>query len=357
MKQLEPLVECVPNFSEGKNTRLIEKIIDAISGTPQLTLLDVDPGPGANRTVITMAGAPQAVTEAAFRSIQAAAQLIDLRRHSGAHPRIGATDVCPLIPLANITMEEVVALARALGERVGRELNIPVFLYEQAATAPHRRNLASIRAGEYEGLAAKMKLPEWQPDYGPSQPHPQAGATVIGARPFLIAYNVNLNTASVPIARAIAADVRESGRLLREGDPESGPLARDERGMPIRIPGMRRGLKAIGWYIEEYGCAQVSMNLTDISATHLAEAYEACRLCAAKRGVQVTGSELVGMVPLQVMLDSGRYLRRKLGLSKAATEEELVQTVVRELSLNVPVPFDARRKIIEYRMADLRAAG
>ncbi|RMD72303.1 MAG: glutamate formimidoyltransferase, partial [Bacteroidetes bacterium] len=261
------LIECVPNFSEGRNMDIIKQITDEIESVEGVKLLDVDPGKATNRTVVTFVGEPEPVVQAAFRAIRKAAELIDMSKHQGEHPRMGATDVCPLVPIANISMEEVAQWAHKLGEMVGRELEIPVYMYEYAATSPQRRNLADIRAGEYEGLPDKLNRPEWKPDYGPARFNPRTGATAIGARDFLIAYNVNLNTTSVRRANSVAFDVREKGRIKRKGDPITGEIVRDEHGNPVREPGMCKAVKAIGWYIEEYGIAQISMNLTNIEVT------------------------------------------------------------------------------------------
>ncbi len=348
------LLECVPNFSEGRNPEIIKQIAESIERVDGVFLLDVDPGKATNRTVMTFAGSPEAVVEAAFQAIKTAASLIDMTRHQGEHPRMGATDVCPLIPIEGLSMEEAAAWARRLGERVGKELNIPVFLYEYAASAPERRNLATIRSGEYEGLAAKLKDPAWAPDFGPAGFNERSGATVIGARDFLVAYNVNLNTTSSRRANAVAFDVREQGRILREGDPAAGPIVFDDHGEPVRIPGSCKSVKAIGWYIEEYGIAQVSMNLTNLSDTSLHEAFEACCASANNRGMRVTGSELVGMIPLNVLLAAGKYFLRKQQRSLGISEEEVIRIAIRSLGLDELTPFDPRQKILEYRLEDLR---
>lgn len=344
------LLECVPNFSEGRNPESIRLIAAAVERTPGVYLLDVDPGQGANRTVMTFAGAPESVLEAAFQAIRVAASVIDMRTQTGTHPRIGATDVCPLIPIEGLTMEETAELGRRLGKRVGEELAIPVFLYEESASALNRRNLATIRSGEYEGLPEKLKDPLWQPDFGPVSFHARAGATVIGARDFLVAYNVNLNTTSVHLAQQIAAVVREKGRLLRHLD--TGQPLRDEGGNLQRIPGACPGVKAIGWYIPEYGRAQVSMNLTNLSRTTVHTAFEACRKAAAVLGVEVTGSELIGMIPRRALLEAGVYFSEKKN-EVCISEEELMSTAVRALGLDELAPFDLRKKVLEYRLADL----
>ncbi|MFZ4426724.1 MAG: glutamate formimidoyltransferase [Saprospiraceae bacterium] len=348
------LIECVPNFSEGRNPEIIRQIAQSIEQTPGVFLLDVDPGKATHRTVMTFAGPPEAVVEAAFQAIKTAAALIDMRFHQGEHPRMGATDVCPLIPIEGVTMEEAVAWARVLGERVGRELGIPVFLYEKAASRKERVNLATIRSGEYEGLEKKLADPDWCPDFGPARFNERSGATVIGAREFLVAYNANLNTTSVRRANAVAFDVREQGRILRKGNPVTGPVVQDADGNPVRIPGSCRAVKAIGWYIEEYGIAQVSMNLTDLAQTSLHQAFEACCESAEKRGMRVTGSELVGMVPKKVLLDAGKYFLHKQERSKGISEEEIIRIAVRTLGLSELAPFDPRQKILEYRLEDLR---
>lgn len=344
------IIECVPNFSEGRDPAVIQAITDAIAAVGGVELLDVDPGKATHRTVVTFVGGPEAVIEAAFQGIKQAAARIDMRRHKGEHPRMGATDVCPLIPVSGITLEETAEWAKRLGERVGRELGIPVYLYEAAASRPERKNLATIRAGEYEGLADKMKQADWQPDFGPAAFNPTAGATVIGARDFLVAYNVNLNTTSERRANSVAFDVREKGRILREGNQVTGKVLTDAQGEPLRSTGMCKGVKAIGWFIEEYGVAQVSMNITDIGQTSLHEAYEACRKSAESRGLRVTGSELVGLVPLSVMLEAGRYYlglqQRSLGVS----EEELIKIAVKSMGLDELGPFDPQQKIIEYKL-------
>ncbi|NOT07222.1 MAG: glutamate formimidoyltransferase [Gemmatimonadales bacterium] len=346
------LIECVPNFSEGRNLDLIRQITARIESVEGATLLHVDPGQATNRTVVTFAGAPEAVVEAAFRAIAAAAELIDMRHHTGEHPRMGATDVCPLVPIAGITMEETARLARDLGERVGRELGIPVYLYEAAQPNPARKNLSVIRAGEYEGLPAKLQDPAWKPDFGPTAFNAKSGATVIGARDFLVAFNVNLNTTSTRRANAVAFDVRESGRPKREGNPLTGKIVTDAAGTPVMIPGTLRAVKAIGWYIEEYGIAQVSMNLTDLGVTPLHTAFdESCRAAQA-RGLRVTGSELVGLIPLKALLDAGRYFLQKQQRSAGVSETELLRLAVRSLGLDDLCPFDPRERIIEYRLKD-----
>ncbi|MBK6902779.1 MAG: glutamate formimidoyltransferase [Saprospirales bacterium] len=346
------LIECVPNFSEGRDMSLIKQITDQIESVPGVKLLDVDPGKATNRTVVTFVGEPEPVVEAAFLAIKKASEILDMRKHKGEHPRMGATDVCPLVPVSNISMEETARYAHQLAARVGRELDIPVYLYESAATRPERRNLADVRAGEYEGLPAKLALPEWKPDYGPSRFHARAGATVIGARDFLVAFNINLNTTSERRANSVAFDVREKGRIKRIGDPVNGEILYDEHGEPQREPGLLKSVKAIGWFIEEYGIAQISMNLTNISETPLHLAFEACAQSAESRGLRVTGSELVGLTPLKVLLDAGKYFLQKQRRSLGVSEEELIKIAVRSLGLDELGPFDPKKKIIEYLLED-----
>ena len=326
------LIECVPNFSEGNDMNIINQITDAMKTVEGISVIDVDPGKATNRTVVTMVGEPEAVCEAAFRAVKKASELIDMTRHKGAHPRFGATDVCPLIPVSDITMEETVEYARKLGERIGKELQIPVYCYEFAAFTT-------------EGSE------QWHPDFGPRELNAhtaKTGATAVGARNFLVAYNINLNTTSTRRANAIAFDVRERGRVKREGNPITGKPVKDENGKNVMIPGTLKSVKAIGWYIEEYGIAQISMNLTDISVTAVHEAFdEVCRK-AAERGIRVTGSELVGVIPLQAMLDAGRYFLRKQQRSTGISEKELIKIAVKSLGLDELYPFDPKKKIIEY---------
>ncbi|MBC7777823.1 MAG: glutamate formimidoyltransferase, partial [Phycisphaerae bacterium] len=345
---MKQLIECVPNFSEGRDPSIIKQITDAIEAVEGVKLLDVDPGAATNRTVVTFVGEPEAVVEAAFQAIRKACEVIDMSKHTGEHPRMGATDVCPLIPIANITMEETADWARRLGERVGRELDLPIYLYEAAASRPERQNLAVIRAGEYEGLPEKLANPDWKPDFGPAKFNAKSGATVIGARDFLIAYNVNLNTTSVRRANSVAFDVRENGRVLN--DPATGKPMKDASGEPLRQAGTLKGVKAIGWYIEEYGIAQVSMNITDIRATPLHLAFEECRQSADRRGMRVTGSELVGLVPLGVMLEAGRYFLKKQQRSVGVSEAELLKIAVKSMGLDELASFDPQQKIIEYNL-------
>ena len=343
---MEKIVECVPNFSEGRNKAVIQAIAQEIENTEGVMLLDVDPGAATNRTVITFIGSPEGVKEAAFRAIKKAAELIDMSKHHGEHPRIGATDVCPFVPVSGVTMEDCVQIAREVGKRVGEELGIPVYLYEEAATKPERKNLANIRKGEYEGLPEKLKDPEWKPDFGPAEFNPKTGATVIGAREFLIAYNVNLNTRDRKLAHEIALNLRESGRAKRDAE---GKIIRDENGKAIKIPGRLKGVKGVGWYIEEYGIAQVSYNITNYKITPVHVVFEESCKEAEKLGLRVTGSELVGLIPLQAILEAGRYFLHKQGHSRGVPDEELIHIAVKSLGLDDLGPFDPYQKIIEYR--------
>jgi len=347
----QPLVECVPNFSEGRDQTIIRQITAAIESVEGVWLLDVDPGQATNRTVVTFVGEPEPVIEAAVRAGRRAKELIDMRKHKGAHPRFGAMDVCPLVPVADITMDEVVKLAHRLGQRLGDELGISGYFYEYAARSEQRRNLADVRAGEYEGLPEKLAKPEWKPDFGPGTFDPGYGVTAVGARDFLVAYNVNLNTTSTRRANAIAFDVREKGRKKRIGHPLTGPVARDEHGNEIWIPGSLKCVKAIGWYIAEYGIAQISMNLTNLNVTPVHVAFdEVCRRAEA-RGVRVTGSELVGLIPLAALLDAGRHYLRKQQRSLGVSDDELIKIAVKSLGLNDLYPFKPEEKIIEYAIA------
>jgi glutamate formiminotransferase/formiminotetrahydrofolate cyclodeaminase len=352
---MQKLIECVPNFSEGRDLDIIRQITAAIESAAGVSLLDVDPGASTNRTVVTFVGTPDAVVEGAFRGIQKAAELIDMRKHKGTHPRMGATDVCPFIPVSNVSWEEAIACAKQLGKRVGDELKIPVYLYEKAAKDSARANLAVIRAGEYEGFSEKIKEPSWKPDFGPGVFNEKAGATAIGAREFLVAYNVNLNTKAVRRANAIAFDVRENGRVKTDDGTPSGKPVVDASGQPVRIPGMLKHLKAIGWYVEEYGIAQVSMNLTNIEETPLHAAFDACNEAASKRGLRVTGSEIVGMLPKKCLVDAGRYFLRKQKWSEGASEEVLIDMAIRSMGLSELKPFDPKEKIIELKMESAAA--
>lgn len=345
------LIECVPNFSEGNNLLIIKQITDQIESVPGIRLLDVDPGKATNRAVVTFVGSPEEVIEAAFLAIRKACEVIDMRHHKGEHPRFGATDVCPFVPVSGVTMEETAEYARILARRVGEELQIPVYCYEFAAFEEKRRNLANVRSGEYEGLPEKLKDPEWLPDFGPAEFIPRTGSIAIGARNFLVAYNVNLNTTSTRRANSIAFDIREAGRILREGDPVNGKVIKDETGEPIRIPGSLKKVKAIGWYIEEYGIAQISINLTDISVTPIHIAFEEVCTKALERGMRVTGSELVGLVPLEAMLEAGRYFLKKQQRSTGIPEREIIKIAVKSLGLDDLKPFVAEDKIIEYILA------
>ncbi len=346
------LIECVPNFSEGRDMGKIKQITEEIESVEGVMLLDVDPGRDTNRTVVTFVGEPEAVCEAAFRAVRKAAQVIDMSKHSGAHPRMGATDVCPLVPVAGVTMEETAEYARSLARRIGEELSLPVYCYESAAFDENRRNLANVRAGEYEGLKKKLEDPVWKPDFGPARFDAGAGSVIVGARDFLVAFNVNLNTTSVRRANAIAFDVRERGREKREGNPITGKVVKDADGNPVMIPGTLKAVKAIGWYIPEYGFAQISMNLTNIGVTPVHAAFdEVCRK-ARERGVRVTGSELVGLIPLKAMLDAGRYFLHRQERSAGVSDEELISTAVRSMGLSELKPFNPEEKIIEYILRD-----
>jgi glutamate formiminotransferase/formiminotetrahydrofolate cyclodeaminase len=334
---MKQLIECVPNFSEGSDMSIIKQITNEIESVEGVRLLDVDPGKATNRTVVTFVGEPISVIEAAFRAIKKAAELIDMRKHTGEHPRMGATDVCPLIPVANISMEETAEWAKKLGERVGNELTIPVYLYEAAQKNPERKNLSIIRAGEYEGFSKKILLSEWAPDFGKAIFNAKSGATVIGARDFLVAYNINLNTTSTRRANAIAFDVRESGRKIQ-----------NEKGEEIVQPGTLKSVKAIGWFIEEYGVAQISMNLTNVNITPIHIAFDEVCKKANERGVRVTGSELVGLIPLKSLLDAGRYFLEKQQRSVGVSEKELIHIAVKSLGLDELSEFIPEEKIIEY---------
>jgi len=348
---MSQIIECVPNFSEGRDMTVIRQITDAIDSADGVALLDVDPGQATNRTVVTFAGDPSQVVEAAVRAAKKAAELIDMRQHRGEHPRFGAMDVCPLVPVSGISLEETAAYAHQLAKRLGREVGLTVFCYENAATSDERRNLANVRAGEYEGLEAKLAKPEWQPDYGPAEVNLKSGATAVGARDFLIAYNVNLNTTSTRRANAVAFDVREKGRIKRTGDPLTGEIVRDDQGAPLYIPGSLEAVKAIGWFIDEYGIAQISMNLTDLNRTPLHTAFDEVCKRAEARGMRVTGSELVGLVPLGAILDAGRHFLRKQGRSLGVPDHEIIKIAVKSLGLDDLKPFEPKEKIIEYKLA------
>jgi len=343
------LVECVPNFSEGRDPEKIRAITQEIERTPGVKLLDVDPGESTNRTVVTFIGSPEGVKEAAFRAIARAAEVIDMSKHKGAHSRIGATDVCPFVPVSDVTMDDCIALAHELGERVANELGIPVYLYEEAAQKPERHNLAAVRAGEYEGLAEKLKDPGWAPDYGKPVFNPKSGATVIGAREFLIAYNINLNTRDRRLAHEIALGLRESGRAKRDAD---GNIVKDESGRTVNLPGKFKHVKAVGWYIEDYGVAQVSINFTNFKVTPVHVVFDEAIRLAEPLGLRVTGSELVGLIPREALLMSGRYYLEKQGKSPALPEKEIIRTAVRSLGLNDVAPFDPEKKIIEHQFKE-----
>ncbi|MDD4830506.1 MAG: glutamate formimidoyltransferase [Bacteroidales bacterium] len=352
---MKQLIECVPNISEGRNQNIIKQVVDEIEKVDGVKLLDVDPGATTNRTVITFVGEPKDVCEAAFRVIKKASELIDMKSHHGDHPRFGATDVCPLIPVSGITMEEVVEYARALGKRVGEELSIPVYCYENACMEPKRRNLASCRAGEYEGLKEKIQNPDWKPCFGPNEWNDKiatTGATAISARDFLIAVNYNLNTTSVRRANAIAFDVREKGRPAREGGKINGTPLKDENGKPIMIPGSLKGTKAIGWFIDEYGIAQVSMNITNISQTPLHICFEEVCKKAGARGIRVTGVEIVGLIPKKTLIDAGKYYLAKQERSLGIDEKEIIKIAIKSMGLDDLKPFVPEEKIIEYLIED-----
>lgn len=345
---MRKLIECVPNFSEGRDMSIIKQITNTIEKIEGVKLLDVDPGAATNRTVVTFVGNPESVSEAAFVAIKKASEIIDMRKHKGEHPRMGATDVCPLIPISGISMEETVKIARKLAERVGNELQIPIYCYEYAAYTEERKNLANCRNGEYEGMSEKLKNPQWKPDFGPAKFNAKTGVTAIGARDFLVAFNVNLNTTSIRRANAVAFDVRERGRLKREGDPITGKIVLDENKNKVWEPGMLKSVKAIGWFIEEYGIAQISMNLTNISITSVHEAFDAVCERAAIRGLRVTGSELVGLIPLKAMIDAGKYFLKKQKRSAGVDNEELIRIAIKSMGLDELKPFNPRERIIEY---------
>lgn len=349
---MKQLIECVPNFSEGRDTKIIRQITHAIESVDGIKLLNVDPGKATNRTVVTFVGEPEQVIEAAFRGAKMASQFIDMSKHKGEHPRFGAIDVCPLVPIANISMDETVAYARRLAQRMGEELGISVFCYEFAAFSGERQSLAHCRAGEYEGLNKKLMTGEGKPDFGPTKLNERAGASAVGARNFLIAYNVNLNTTSVRRANSIAFDVREAGRILREGDPVTGRIVNDDNGQPLRIPGSLQKVRAIGWFIKEYGIAQISMNLTDITVTSMHQAFVEVDERARDRGIRVTGSELIGLIPLQAMLDAGKFFLRKQQRSTGIPDGEIIKIAIKSLGMDELTPFDPKKRIIEYLMEE-----
>ena len=352
---MKQLIECVPNISEGRDMNIINQVTAEIEKVEGVKLLDVDPGATTNRTVITFVGEPEQACEAAFRVVQKAAELIDMRNHHGAHPRQGATDVCPLIPVSNITMDEVVEYAHKLGKRLGEELNIPIYCYESAAYIPERRNLAYCRTGEYESLNTRLGTEQWKPDFGPNEWNEhvaQTGATQVGARDFLVAINYNLNSTSTRRANAIAFDVREKGRPQREGGKPSGKIIKDENGKPIMIPGTLKGTKAIGWYIEDYGIAQVSMNITSIKVAPVHLCFdEVCR-CAANRGLRVTGCEIVGLIPKSVLIDAGKYYLAKQQRSLGVSDDEIMKVAIKSMGLDDLKPFDPKEKVIEFLIED-----
>ena len=344
---MNQIIECVPNFSEGRNQEVINEISEAISNTKGVHLLNVDPGQATNRTVMTFVGDPDSVISAAFNAIKTASEKIDMSKHSGEHPRFGATDVCPLIPVSNITFDELIPYAEKLAKKVSEELNIPIYLYEHAAREDKRRNLANVRSGEYEGLNKKINSKEWKPDFGSSF-NKKSGATAIGVRDFLIAYNINLNTKSTRLANAIAFDVREKGRIKRKGHPVIGEIVYDKNGNPDTIPGSLKHVKAIGWYIEEFGIAQISMNLTNITETPIHTVFEEVVKKANARGASVTGSELVGLIPLKSMIDAGKYFLKKQNRSIGIPEEDIIKIAIESLGLNQVKTFDSNKNIIEY---------
>ncbi len=349
---MEQLIECVPNFSEGVDMNIIKQITDVIESVDGVKLLNVDPGKATNRTVVTFVGNPKSVIDAAFLAIKKAGELIDMSKHKGEHPRMGATDVCPLIPISNISMQETAKYAQELGKRVGEELKIPVYLYEEAQSNKNRSNLSVIRNGEYEGFFKKIKLPEWKPDFGPAEYDALRGATVIGARDFLVAYNINLNTTSTRRANSIAFDVREAGRVVREGNSLTGKIVLNADGSPKSIPGTLKSVKAIGWYIEEYGVCQISMNLTNINVTPVHIAFDEVCKKATERGIRVTGSELVGLIPLKSLLDAGVYFLKKQQRSVGVSESELIKIAVKSMGLDELAPFKPEERIIEYLLKD-----
>ncbi|MFK5982782.1 MAG: glutamate formimidoyltransferase [Flavobacteriaceae bacterium] len=349
------LIECVPNISEGRDSKIIETVSQIVETVDGVKLLDVDPGKATNRTVITFVGEPEPVIEAAFRLIKKASELIDMSKHTGEHPRFGATDVCPLVPISGISLEETAKYAHKLGERVGKELGIPGYFYETAAKEEKRKNLANCRSGEYEGLANKLSDPEWKPDFGPAAYNKnvaKTGVTAISARDFLIAYNVNLNTTSTRRANAIAFDIREAGRVKREGNPITGKKVMDENGEPVRVPGKLKAVKGIGWYIDEYGIAQISYNLTNITITSMHEAFDESCKAALERGIRVTGSEIIGLIPLQAMLDAADFYLIKQERSLGIAESEKIKIAVKSLGLDDLKPFHPEEKIVEYMLGN-----
>lgn len=351
----DKIIECVPNISEGRDALKIKAITDVVETIEGVMLLNVDPGKATNRTVITFAGDPEAVIEAAFLLVKKAAELIDMSKHKGEHPRFGATDVCPLVPVANTTMEECVEYAHRLGKRIGQELNIPIYFYENAALSDQRKNLATVRSGEYEGLQDKLSKSDWKPDHGPDTYNDRVahtGATAVSARDFLVAYNINLNTTSTRRANSIAFDIRERGRVKREGDTLTGKVVKDAQGNPVNEPGLLKCVKGIGWFIEEYGIAQISYNLTNISITPIHVAFDKTCERADARGLRVTGSELIGLVPKKALLDAGKYFLGKQQRSSGIHEEEIMKIAVKTLGLDELAPFQLRERVIEYVLED-----
>lgn len=337
------LIECIPNFSEGQDQAVIEAIAESIRAVEGVKLLHVDPGHSANRTVMTFAGEVEPVVEAAYQAVKTASRLIDMRKQKGTHPRMGAVDVCPLVPISGISIEELIPYAEELGRRIGTSLGIPIYLYEESAHDPERKNLAVIRSGEYEGFRDKIKLPGWEPDFGPAQFNAKSGQTVLGVRKFLVAYNINLKTKSVKKANAIAFDIREIGRVKKV----KGEIQRDENGKALRIPGMCKSLKAIGWFIDEYKCAQVSTNLTDLSQCSIHEAFEAAKRSAEKREIKITGSELIGLIPKAALLAAGKFYAEKVG-KNILEERELLLYAVKQLGLDDLGPFNIDERVLEY---------
>ncbi len=346
------LIECVPNFSEGRDLNIIKQITNEIESVDGVKLLDVDPGSATNRTVVTFVGSPQAVIDAAYKAILKASELIDMSKHKGEHARMGATDVCPLIPVANISMEETSEWAIKLAQKVGENTEIPIYLYGEAQPNKERHILSVIRSGEYEGFFEKIKNPKWKPDFGPAVYNPKSGATTIGSRDFLIAYNINLNTKSTRIANRIAFDVRENGRVKRIGNPYVGKIEKDENGNSIRIPGKCKAVQAVGWFIDEYDVAQVSANLTNFRITPIHAFFDEVEKSGIKRGVRITGSELVGLIPLNAILDAGRHFLKKQGRSVGVSDEELIHIAIKSMGLDELGPFDPYKKIIEYQLKD-----
>ena len=351
------LIECVPNFSEGKDLAKVKAITDAIESVDGITLLDVDPGADTNRTVVTFVGNPDAVSEAAYLGIKMAAEVIDMSKHKGAHPRMGATDVCPFIPISNVSDEECIDLSKKIGQRVGEELSIPVYLYEHSAQTPERKSLPDIREGEYEGLAEKLKDIKWKPDFGPAKFNVAAGATVMGMRDFLIAYNINLNTKDHRLATDIAFEIRESGRSKRKPDPDSlnlldGEIIRNSDGSPVKVPGMFKEVKCVGWYIDTFKRAQISINFNNYKVSSIHDVYDAACKLADERGIRVTGSELVGLIPLEAILMAGRHYLAKQRRTVGVPEEDIIQAAVQSLGLNDVTPFIAEEKIIEYAVKE-----